>query len=302
MIDDQSSQWTESVGSREDRKRNARAGLKMYFAFLVLFTGISDAFAIATGHQYPWLAFEMCSPAAASIITRLVRREGFRDVSWRLRSGSVRRAIVVGALYPAVISVIAYGIGWSTGLVGVTSPGTVLGIDLSGSGPLVVQVALAVVLVFVFDGLFNVLPVLGEEMGWRGYMLTRLVEAEVPRPVLTTGIIWALWHMPIIFGGVYLTNDGVGSAPLIALLFLLSILLQNQVICRLRLVSGSIWPAVAYHAVWNAVIQAALAPAATGSNAWFLVGEQGIILLVVNLAGVLLLSRLGKLPAPAVTP
>ncbi|MFL4909921.1 extracellular solute-binding protein [Streptomyces sp. MMS24-I2-30] len=76
----------------------------------------------------------------------------------------------------------------------------------------------------------------------------------------------------------------------IALLFLLSILLQNQVICRLRLTSGSVWPCVAYHAVWNAVIQAALDPATDGSHAWFLVGEQGVILLAVNLAGALLLS------------
>jgi uncharacterized protein len=282
----------DSSEARRECRQAALGGLRTYFALLVVFTGIPQAFAIGTGQQMPWLLIGMFAPGAASIVTRLVRREGFHDVAWRLRSVSVRRAIAVGAVYPAVVSVVTYVIGWSTHLVRLTDPGALLGIHLPG--PPVVRVAIAVVLVWVIGGVYELLFALGEELGWRGYMLTRLVKAEVPRPVLVTGIIWALWHMPIIFGGVYLTDNG-GSTPVIAVLFALSILLQNQVICRLRLTSGSVWPCVAYHAVWNSVIQAALAPATSGSHAWWLVGEQGIILLVVNLAGVLLLSR-SRLP------
>jgi membrane protease YdiL (CAAX protease family) len=43
----------------------------------------------------------------------------------------------------------------------------------------------------------------GEEIGWRGYLLTRLIDAGVPRPVLVSGLIWALWHAPLLVGGVY---------------------------------------------------------------------------------------------------
>jgi hypothetical protein len=38
----------------------------------------------------------------------------------------------------------------------------------------------------------------GEEIGWRGYMLTRLVDAGIPRPVLASGLIWGLWHVPVV--------------------------------------------------------------------------------------------------------
>ena len=43
----------------------------------------------------------------------------------------------------------------------------------------------------------------GEEIGWRGYLLTRLIEAEVPRPVLVSSLVWALWHVPLIVSGQY---------------------------------------------------------------------------------------------------
>ncbi len=43
----------------------------------------------------------------------------------------------------------------------------------------------------------------GEEIGWHGYMLTRLVDAGVAKPILTSGLIWGLWHVPLILGEVY---------------------------------------------------------------------------------------------------
>ena len=43
----------------------------------------------------------------------------------------------------------------------------------------------------------------GEEIGWRGYMLTRLVDAKIPRPILVSGLIWWGWHAPLILSGQY---------------------------------------------------------------------------------------------------
>ena len=55
-----------------------------------------------------------------------------------------------------------------------------------------------VVLSGVLGSLLNLIPVMGEEMGWRGYMLTRLIDAEFSRPILISGLIWATWHVPIV--------------------------------------------------------------------------------------------------------
>jgi membrane protease YdiL (CAAX protease family) len=286
--------------TRDQRRYTARSGLKLYFIVLILLSGCSDVPAIVTHQQYPWLAFEMWSPGAAAIITRLVRKEGFADVSFRFRSRGVGRAITLGALFPVGISFAAYAIGWMTAGANLVPIGSVLGVHFSRSTPAVVQVFVAVVLVAVLDGVFNIFFVLGEELGWRGYMLTRLIDAEVPKPVFVSGLIWGVWHLPVIFGGLYLSGNS-GSTQVVAALFLLSILVQNQLMAWLRLRSGSIWPSVAYHATWNAVIQAALDPSTSGPHAWFLLGEQGIILLTVNVAGVFaVMTFAGSRPQPAV--
>lgn len=43
----------------------------------------------------------------------------------------------------------------------------------------------------------------GEEIGWRGYMLTRLVDSGIKAPILISGLIWGLWHAPLILSGQY---------------------------------------------------------------------------------------------------
>ena len=55
----------------------------------------------------------------------------------------------------------------------------------------------------------NLVRAAGEEIGWRGYMLTRFIEAGIPRPVLTHAIVWGLWHLPLILFGLIYTEHPV---------------------------------------------------------------------------------------------
>ncbi|MGR5911843.1 CPBP family glutamic-type intramembrane protease [Bacillus cereus] len=64
--------------------------------------------------------------------------------------------------------------------------------------PIPLSFIFIVVLSGVLGSLLNLIPVMGEEMGWRGYMLTRLIDAEFSRPILISGLIWATWHVPIV--------------------------------------------------------------------------------------------------------
>ena len=122
--------------------------------------------------------------------------------------------------------------------------------------------------------LFSVRTAAGEEFGWRGYMLTRLIDAGVPRPILASSLIWGLWHVPLILGGAYL----VGPPPVLAAaLWTVTATAFSFAFARLRLETGSVWPAVALHAAWNAVIQTAFDPASTGAEALLWVGESGIL-------------------------
>ncbi|MEZ4663934.1 MAG: CPBP family intramembrane glutamic endopeptidase [Caldilineaceae bacterium] len=85
----------------------------------------------------------------------------------------------------------------------------------------------------------------GEEIGWRGYMLTRLIDARVPIPVLASGLIWGVWHLPMLLGGIYQTGPNV---LLSALLFMVAVTtLLAWFFAQLRLGTGSIWPVIILH-------------------------------------------------------
>ncbi|WP_308466707.1 CPBP family intramembrane glutamic endopeptidase [Rathayibacter soli] len=65
-------------------------------------------------------------------------------------------------------------------------------------GPLLAAYPLAFVVTFFLGG-----P-LGEEPGWRGFALPRLQSRVGPlRGSLILGVLWALWHFPLFWSGVW---------------------------------------------------------------------------------------------------
>jgi membrane protease YdiL (CAAX protease family) len=128
----------------------------------------------------------------------------------------------------------------------------------------------------------------GEEIGWRGYMLTRLIDAGVPRPVLASGLIWGLWHIPLILAGIY----AAGPYPaLSAVLFMVAVVSLASILARMRLETGSIWPVIFAHGAWNAIIQAAFDPVARGPVAALWTGESGILTVLVLVVVAVIVSR-----------
>src|SRR5512140_2090449 len=44
----------------------------------------------------------------------------------------------------------------------------------------------------------NAVPCFGEEYGWRGYLLPKLLPLGQWRALLVSGAIWGVWHAPVI--------------------------------------------------------------------------------------------------------
>jgi len=124
----------------------------------------------------------------------------------------------------------------------------------------------------LLGALENVKYAAGEEIGWRGYMLTRLVASGIRAPILISGLAWGLWHTPLILSGQYAS----GPHPILSTcLFLVGIVAAGYVFAWLRLSSGSIWPCIWGHGAWNAVVQGAFDRSTAGRSVW--VGESGVL-------------------------
>jgi len=127
---------------------------------------------------------------------------------------------------------------------------------------------------------FGLFGALGEELGWRGFLLPKMIAGDVPKPYLASGIVWAAWHIPLIaFGGYYQT----GNPLIMALVYALSIVSMNFVISELRVRSGSVWVAALLHASHNFFFQLAIpafifARSGQRSGLWeVLGGDTGVI-------------------------
>ena len=263
-------------------RHQARRGLVIYFAVVVLLSAPIQAVIIASDLEggrngiVQWLALIgalMFVPTTASVVARLALGEGFSDVSWRLGGRRGRDAVLQAMVFPVAIGLAVYGVAWAAGLIGLSVPPT-------GLGGWAAAIAVLAIL--------NIILSSGEEIGWRGYMLTRLIDAGVPKPILASGLIWGAWHVPLFLWGGFV--EGVPPLLATALLIVMPPSL-GYVLARMRLETGGVWPAIVLHAAWNVAMQAGFQPLATGASSQVWVGENGVITALVLVAAAVIYSR-----------
>ncbi|MBU7314801.1 type II CAAX endopeptidase family protein [Paenibacillus oleatilyticus] len=270
---------TSNSETAHHRVQSARRGLTVFFAFLVPLSCLGYWLTL---HDVKWVLFLMWTPALASLLSRLLLREGFADISLRLGGKRTLKFIPIVLLLPIAVDLAAYGIAWMSGLAQFAAPATYL-----TASPIVLFIflLLANATLGTIQGLIGSF---GEEVGWRGYMLTRLIDARVPRPVLVSGLVWGVWHLPLMVAGVYYAGPFL---LLSILLFMVTVTSFGYVMAYLRLTSGSIWPAVLLHASWNAITQNVFDLFTKGDSALLWTGESGIFVALALLAVAFIVSR-----------
>jgi uncharacterized protein len=276
-------------------QRQARRGLTIYLAVVVVLSALFEGLIISTGVMGVWTLLPlMWTPAAASVVARLVLREGFADVSFRFGGRRTFKMILLALVFPIIIGLVAYGIAWATGLAQFDpQPSGCLFASFvcDTASPVTIFVVMIALAVTIGTPLIAVSSAFGEELGWRGYMLTRLIDAGVPRPVLASGLIWGLWHIPVVLAGMYVATPHGSSSVVTAVLFMVQITSNGFVIARMRLETGSIWPALAQHAAWNSIIAGPFDLATKGAEATLWVGEAGILVAITMVVAAVIFSR-----------
>ena len=113
----------------------------------------------------------------------------------------------------------------------------------------------------------NMIPAFGEELGWRGMLFPTLCERMSQRAaVLVSGIIWGLWHAPIIAMGHNFGMDYPGFPVVGILTMTLACIGLGSVMGWLRLKTGSVWPCALAHGAVNAIANMGLVFCTVGTT------------------------------------
>ena len=222
-----------------DKKENAkRLGIYLLFIALsdIMFVFLrksinnSQTAYFIFGHVF-WCS----SPAIASLITRAVTKEGFRDMKLHLHlKGNLRWYLL--AFFLPMIGSSAMPIMGARGNIDVPSFTAILSTIL--------QLA-ALTAVMSLD-------LLGEELGWRGYMNQKMEPLiGTAGTCLLGGIVWGLWHCPMDIDA-YLSGAGSGSALMINCCERTLLLMCFGVFLMwLTKKTDSVFPAVLAHYMYN---------------------------------------------------
>ena len=134
-------------------------------------------------------------------------------------------------------------------------------------------------IILAVAGIFtSLITALGEEIGWRGFMLPALLErVGTKKALLISSIVWAGWHIPILISGLYMPGTPVYyKVPA----FVLCIIPVSIIAGILTIKSNSVWPAAFLHAAHNNFDQSVFGNITLGDKKMFFVSETGIFTII----------------------
>ena len=192
----------------------------------------------------------MFFPAIGVLITRLVTREGFKNVMFRLNLKGNVRYYLMGWFGPMVLTLLGAVIYFAV----CPSEFTLTSYHaMMATQPIPPAAfwALQVVLMLMAP-LLNLIPCFGEEWGWRGYLLPKVAQRMKFLPtVLLTGFIWGIWHAPIIVAGHNYGMNYPGYPWWGIIAMCLFCIVGGTLFSYITLKAKSCWPAVFAHGALN---------------------------------------------------
>lgn len=237
------------------------------------------------GYFYPILgSFAMMMPAASNFLTRIITKEGFSDCGIKLYiKGKVRyvaAALVCPILCGVLTAMVFAGMFMPNGafieMLRKTDYFRLTATGLYTAGASIMGIILG----------------FGEEFGWRAYLTPKLEEImPFPAAITLSGIIWGLWHAPIIVCGHNYGVDYPGYPYVGIILMCVSCILIGTFLTALVKCTDSVLPAALGHIAFNNSVGAISGTLLTAAVSETYKPENSLIypLVMTAVSGVLLL-------------
>ena len=134
----------------------------------------------------------------------------------------------------------------------------------------------------IFSGLIagitiNAIAAFGEEYGWRNYLVGALREVKFWKAALFIGIVWGIWHFPLILMGHNYPNEPRWGVPLMVVMCVLLGVIELYFVLK----SKSMVVAAIMHGTFNAV---------SGLVIYFVLGGNDFLNGMTGLAGFIVMS------------
>ena len=244
-----------------NKDQNTRK-IVMYVIIVFGLSGFVYGSMIAAGEREPTGPLGILlnwAPGIAALITALITQRNLRGFGWGW--GQSRYHLLAWAV-PVGVFTLTYALIWLTGLGGFYDEVHVAQVaremGLVDSSPYLIILVLFVVGLSL-NVLLNALFSIGEEIGWRGWLVPQLANHYTfTYTALISGIIWVIFHYPLIL----FLGEAKNNIPLWYQLLNITIqgLAISLIAAWLRLKSGSFWPAVWLHATTNSLLQGVFEP------------------------------------------
>ncbi len=196
-------------------------------------------------------ALAMWAPGIAAIVaTVFVAKQGFRALNLN-RFGRFRFYLVAWFLPPAlVVATIFLTVLFRAGTFDLNFTFMRQSLEAAGgqATPPEAVVAAQIIAALLIGPLFNIVFALGEELGWRGFLLPKLLPLGPWKAMLISGAIWGLWHAPAILQGHnYPDHPVLGVFLMVVFCALLGVIFS-----WLYLETKSVWAPALAHGSLNA--------------------------------------------------
>ena len=198
-----------------------------------------------------FVALGMMFPVISHVLTRVITKEGFKfsgegnsyfGITFKDRKWVFFIAAgLIPWFYTELSNLISLALAPST-----YDPEYYISLEIEKRLLLLLPVAAIV------SGVVGSFAAFGEEGGWRGYMMPKLIKIMGRgKALIVGGIIWGLWHAPLTCIGHNFGTDYPGFPYVGIFMMCVMCTLMGIILTFVTEKSGSVWPAAIMHAVNN---------------------------------------------------